>query len=51
MDEYEIWVTDAIGQTVYSQTAADDVVITGGNFQIHPPNAGHPYPEEGFTAP
>lgn len=42
-DEYEIWVYDAGGALVYSQTAADDLVITGGNFQIHPPNNGHPY--------
>ena len=42
-DEYEIWVWDSLGQLVYSQTAADDLVITGGNFQIHPPNGGHPY--------
>ena len=43
MDEYEIWVYDSAGALVYSQTAADDLVITGGNFQIHPPNGGHPY--------
>lgn len=43
MDEYEIWVFAPDGQVVYSQTAADDLVITGGNFQIHPPNNGHPY--------
>jgi hypothetical protein len=42
-DEYEIWVWDSGGALVYSQTAADDLVITGGNFQIHPPNGGHPY--------
>jgi hypothetical protein len=42
-DEYEIWITDSAGQIVYSQTATDDLVITGGNFQIHPPNGGHPY--------
>jgi len=42
-DEYEIWVWDSGGNLVYSQTAADDLVITGGNFQIHPPNGGHPY--------
>jgi hypothetical protein len=42
-DEYEIWIWDAGGQLVYSQTASDDLVITGGNFQIHPPNSGHPY--------
>ena len=42
-DEYEIWVWAADGSLVYSQTAADDLVITGGNFQIHPPNNGHPY--------
>jgi len=42
-DEYEIWVTAPDGGIVYEQTAAMDLVITGGNFQIHPPNAGHPY--------
>src|SRR5262245_17405108 len=41
-DEYELWVWKG-EQLVYSQTAADDLVITGGNFQIHPPNGGHPY--------
>ncbi|MBI2897452.1 MAG: hypothetical protein HYY06_28090 [Deltaproteobacteria bacterium] len=43
MDEYEIWVWNAEGELIYSQTATDDLVITGGNFQIHPPNDGHPY--------
>ena len=42
-DEYEIWVYAPDGSLVYSQTAAQDLVITGGNFQIHPPNNGHPY--------
>lgn len=50
MDEYEIWVTSPEGNLVYSQTAADDLVITGGNFQIHPPNKGHPY-EAGTPLP
>jgi len=43
LDEYELWVWDEQGVLVYSQTAQDDLVITGGNFQIHPPNNGHPY--------
>ena len=42
-DEYELYVFGPDGALVYSQTAAQDLVITGGNFQIHPPNAGHPY--------
>lgn len=42
-DEYEIWVWAPDGTLTYSQTAADDLVITGGNFQIHPSNNGHPY--------
>lgn len=42
-DEYELFVYAPDGALVYSQTAAQDLVITGGNFQIHPPNAGHPY--------
>ncbi len=51
IDEYEIWIYDAAGEVVYSQTAADDLVITGGNFQIHPPNTGHPYLADATTAP
>lgn len=43
VDEYELWIYGPTGELVYSQTAEDDRVITGGNFQIHPPNAGHPY--------
>ncbi|RLB53009.1 MAG: hypothetical protein DRJ42_13155 [Deltaproteobacteria bacterium] len=43
IDEYELWVYGPDGEVAYSQTAEQDLVITGGNFQIHPPNAGHPY--------
>jgi len=46
IDEYEIWVYGPDGALVYSQTAEQDRVITGGNFQIHPPNGGHPYDPE-----
>jgi hypothetical protein len=42
-DEYEIWVYGPDGALVYTQNASMDLVITGGNFQIHPPNNGHPY--------
>jgi hypothetical protein len=56
-DEYELWVWAPDGNLVYSQTADMDLVITGGNFQIHPPNRGHPYitgevpPEAGAVIP
>ena len=42
-DAYEITVRDAAGTVVYQQSTAQDRVISGGNIQIHPPNAGHPY--------
>jgi hypothetical protein len=50
-DEYEIWITALDNTLVYSQTADQDLVITGGNFQIHPPNNGHPYDPPLTVAP
>ena len=38
-DEYEIFVFGPDGELVYSESE----IIDGGNFQIHPPNNGHPY--------
>jgi hypothetical protein len=51
MDEYEIFIWNPAGdEMIYSESD----IIDGGNFQIHPPNAGHPYetdytPEPGDT--
>ena len=42
-DEYEIFVFGPDAALVYTQNSTQDLVITGGNFQIHPPNGGHPY--------
>ena len=39
IDEYEIWIWSPDDELVYTESE----IIDGGNFQIHPPNAGHPY--------
>jgi hypothetical protein len=38
-DFYSIAVMDSSGAVIYSEGD----LIDGGNFQIHPPNSGHPY--------
>lgn len=44
-DYYGITVWDSVGAVVYEEGD----LIDGGNFQIHPPNSGHPYST--MTAP
>lgn len=39
IDEYAITIWNPEGNVIYSENE----IIDGGNFQIHPPNAGHPY--------
>jgi hypothetical protein len=46
IDTYSIIVYDSTGAVTYEQPL---VHISGGNFQIHPPNNGHPYSSR--TAP
>jgi len=45
-DYYSIEIWDPSGASIY--TEGD--LIDGGNFQIHPPNNGHPYETSGFAA-
>ena len=39
-DEYKITIKDPSGDVILEKGG----IISGGNFQIHPSNAGHPYP-------
>lgn len=47
VDEYEITIWDPGGALVYEESE----IIDGGNFQIHPPNGGHPYDSEWAALP
>jgi len=47
IDEYEITVWDSDGLVVYEESE----IIDGGNFQIHPPNGGHPYDSDWAVLP
>lgn len=45
-DFYSIQIWSPEGDLVYEEGD----IIDGGNFQIHPPNAGHPYETEYMPA-